>query len=532
MAVEIWFLLQVITLGIGIPVLALEYYWVILLAMSMKYPSNLAKREAELTLFPKVSVLIATFNEKFVIGRSLDALKQLDYPRDRIQVVVADDSDDQTRAIIDAKVSDLNASGIRALVSRRPSRGYFKCGALNQAMDFVDGEYVLLLDADSLVSPDVLSKGIETLESHPRTAFVSYRYGHYNRDYNLVTKMFALTQDIGDTISKMGAYQIDAPFSYQGGQTLIRTKDLREVGMWSNQRIADDADVSIKMYLAGKRGIYLSNVKIMSEDPSTLEAWKKQVARTSQGWWRCIANYWREIATTPGLPVRKKLGLILMLMAPFSSLSWIIVTFLSTFTVVFNFIPPAFSIFSSPVYVAIVAIPFAISLASGAWALRVQGLMTARNVILIPMLGYASGGMLVLGSIGFFYGVFDRMGFFLYRTPKSGAAKEMTKTSYFQHLSNDKNSIVEAVLGAAGIIFAWLVFIHGVWFLALSMAGFGIFTLKSMNLTRHLLPLRIRGHGASAPTPAPRIALVQVPLAVTIPRMLTSYAVVPGAVNR
>jgi len=486
MVVQIWLLLEVITLGIGIPVLALEYYWVVLLAMSMKYPSNLAKKDAKLSRYPFVSILIATFNEKFVIERSLDAVKQLNYPKDRIQVVVADDSNDQTSAIIDAKVDDLNRSGIGAVVSRRPSREYFKCGALNKAMDCVKGEYVLLLDADSLVSPDVLAKGIEALESHPRTAFVSYRYGHYNRDYNMVTKLFALTQDIGDTISKMGAYQIDAPFSFQGGQTLIRTKDLREVGMWSNQRIADDADVSIKMYLAGKRGIYLSNVKIMSEDPSTLEAWKKQVGRTSQGWWRCIANYWREIITARGVSLRKKAGLLLMLMAPFSSLSWIIVTFLSTFTVVFNLIPPAYSIFSNPVYVAVVAIPFAISLASGAWALRVQGLMTARNVILIPMLGYASGGMLVLGSIGFFYGVFDRMGFFLYRTPKSGAAKEMTKTTYFRHLSNDRNSIVEAALGVAGIVFAWLVFIHGVWFLALTMAGFGIFTLKSMNLTRHL----------------------------------------------
>jgi cellulose synthase/poly-beta-1,6-N-acetylglucosamine synthase-like glycosyltransferase len=486
MVVEIWLLLEVVTLAVGVPVLALEYYWVILLAMSMKYPSNLANRDARLETYPAVSVLIASYNEKFVIERSLEAVKQLNYPKDKIQVIVADDSNDQTTTIIDRKVRDLRQSGVRALVSRRPSREYFKCGALNKAMEYVDGEYVLLLDADSIVSPDVLTKGIEALESHPRTAFVSYRYGHYNRDYNLVTKLFALTQDIGDTISKMGAYQIDAPFSYQGGQTLVRTKDLKEVGMWSNQRIADDADVSIKMYLAGKRGIYLSNVKVMSEDPSTLEAWKKQVARTSQGWWRCIANYWRAIIAAPGISARKKLGLILMLMAPFSSLSWIIVTFLSTFTVVFNLIPSAYSIFSSPVYVAIVTIPFAISLASGAWALKVQGLMTARNVILIPMLGYASGGMLVLGSIGFFYGVFDRMGFFLYRTPKSGSAAEMTKTSYFKHLSNDRNSIVEAVLGVAGIVFAWFVFIHGVWFLALSMAGFGIFTLKSMNLTRHI----------------------------------------------
>ncbi len=494
MVVQFWFAVEVITLVLGIPVLALEYYWVILLATSTKYPRSLAKDEVKLTRFPKVSILIAAFNEKFVIERSLDAVKKLDYPKDRIQVVVADDSTDQTVDVIDRKVQDLMRSGIEAAVSRRPSREFFKCGALNRAMEQVTGDYVLLLDADSMVSPDVLTKGIEALETHPRTAFVSYRYGHYNRDYNMVTKLFALSQDIGDTLSKMGAYRIDAPFSAQGGQTLVRTSDLKEVGGWTNQRIADDTDISIKMYLAGKRGVYLSNVKIMSEDPSTLEAWKKQVARTSQGWWRCIANYWKSIVMAPGVSARKKLGLILMLMAPFSSLSWIIVTFLSTFTVVFNLIPPVYSIFSSPVYIAIVTVPFAISMASGAWALRVQGLMTARNLMLIPMLGYASGGMLVLGSIGFFYGVFDRMGFFVYRTPKSGSAKEMTKTSYFQHLSNDRNSIVEAVLGAAGILFAWLVFVHGVWFLAISMFGFGLFTLKSMNLTRHL---RVR-----APTPS------------------------------
>ena len=495
MTVEIWLLLEVVTLAIGVPVLALEYYWVILLATSMKYPRNLAKEAPKLSRFPSVTVLIATFNEKFVIQRSLEAIKQLDYPKDRIQVVIADDSTDQTKSIIDEKLRDLARAGIRCAVSRRPSREFFKCGALNKAMEQVDGEFVLLLDADSVVSPDVLTKGINAIESHPRAAFASYRYGHYNRDYNMVTRLFALSQDIGDTLSKMGAYRIDAPFSAQGGQTLVRAKDLREVGGWSNQRIADDTDISIKMYLAGKRGIYLSNAKIMSEDPSTLEAWKKQVGRTSQGWWRCIANYWRAILTAPDLPVRKKAGLLLMLMAPFSSLSWIIVTFLSTFTVVFNLIPPVYSIFSDPVYVAIVAVPFAISLASGAWALKVQGLMTARNVVLIPMLGYASGGMLVLGSIGFFYGVFDRMGFFLYRTPKSGSEKEMTKTSYFQHLSNDRNSFVELLLGAAGILLAWFVFVHGVWFLAISMFGFGLFTLKSMNLTRYFPRTARRGRG-------------------------------------
>ena len=271
---EIWLLFEVVTLAIGVPVLALEYYWVILLATSMKYPRNLAKDSPRLNHFPSVTVLFAAFNEKFVIQRSLEAIKQLDYPKEKIQVVIADDSTDQTSSIIDEKLKDLARAGIRAAVSRRPTREFFKCGALNKAMEQVEGEYVLLLDADSIVSPDVLTKGIDAIESHPRAAFASYRYGHYNRDYNMVTKLFALSQDIGDTLSKMGAYRIDAPFSAQGGQTLVRSKDLREIGGWSNQRIADDTDISIKMYLAGKRGIYLSNVKIMSEDPSTLEAWK------------------------------------------------------------------------------------------------------------------------------------------------------------------------------------------------------------------------------------------------------------------
>ena len=487
MDVPIWVFVAAVTLVLSIPVFALEYYWLFLLGNSLRYPRNLGLEEVELDKHPLVSILIATYNERYVIERSLDAMKGLDYPKDKLQVVVADDSNDQTVQIIDEKVADLNRSGIRAMVSRRPSRESFKCGALNKAMERVEGEYVLLLDADSIVTPDVITKGIDTMDKHPRAAFVSFRYGHYNRNYNLVTQLFALSQDIGDTLSKMGGYRIDAPFSLQGGFALVRTKDLKDIGGWTNQRIADDADISIKMYLAGKRGIYLSNVKIMAEDPSTLEAWKKQVARTSQGWWRCIANYGRTILGARDVSVRKKLGLVLMLMAPFTSLSWIVVTFLSALAVILNLVPPADSLFSSPIYVAVTAVPIAVSMASGAWALRVQGLLTARSAILIPALGYASGSMMTLGSMGFFYGVFDRMGFFQYRTPKSGSG-EGSRRRYFHAMTNDRNAIVEGILAVSGVAMAVLVYLHGVWFLSLSLVSFGAFTLWSMHLPRHLSP--------------------------------------------
>ncbi|TMH94767.1 glycosyltransferase, partial [Candidatus Bathyarchaeota archaeon] len=107
-----------------------------------------------------VSILIAAYNEKFVIGRTLDTIKSLDYPARKIQVIIADDSTDDTTNVIDKKVGELNSSGIVTLVSRRNNREGFKSGALNHAAPLLRGEYVLLLDADSTVTPGSLSRGL------------------------------------------------------------------------------------------------------------------------------------------------------------------------------------------------------------------------------------------------------------------------------------------------------------------------------------------------------------------------------------
>jgi cellulose synthase/poly-beta-1,6-N-acetylglucosamine synthase-like glycosyltransferase len=112
MVIQLWQLVEAITILITIPVLALEYYWVILLGTSTRYPRDMASHDVRLESHPMVSVLIASFNEKFVIERTLDAVKQMDYPKDRLQVVIADDSNDQTVEVVDAKASELNSLGI------------------------------------------------------------------------------------------------------------------------------------------------------------------------------------------------------------------------------------------------------------------------------------------------------------------------------------------------------------------------------------------------------------------------------------
>lgn len=481
--IEPWVVITAISLVFSIPVLLSSYYTMILFVSSLRYPSfleNLSPVPGDNS--PLVSVLIASYNEKFVVGRTLDAIKELDHPAGKLQIVVADDSTDDTRSIIGNKVEELNSLGIVALVSRRNARDGFKSGALNHAAPLLRGEYVLLLDADSTITPASLSRGLAAFQLDPRIAFVSFRVGHYNREQNLITRLFALSQDQGDTITKMGAYAVDAPYSFQGGFTLVRSTVLSQVGYWTNDSIVDDADLSCKIYAAGGRGVYLSNVKIFCEDPSNLEVWKKQAARVSQGWAKCVRSNWRRIIRSPSLSPWRRLALLLSLLGPFSALSWIVVTFVSALGLILGLTAPSDSIFSSPVYVAIVTLPLVFFFVSGAYALHVQKIMTPRNILLLPLLSYTSLCMVTAISTGFLNGIRGKPGFF-FRTPKMGFEGGNENRQYFRDGHFGRVAIAEVTLSTLALVIGALVLAKGVWVLSISLAGFGLLTLKSMNLS-------------------------------------------------
>ncbi len=482
LAMQPWVIVTAISLALTIPVLASAYYSLILLLSSFRYPRELGA-SSELSSYPKVSILIAAYNEKFVISRTLEALKGLDYPKDMIRVVVADDSTDETVQIIDTKAEELSRAGIETLVSRRQARDGYKSGALNQAASMLVGEYALLLDADSTVASDVLTRGISVLQGHPEASFISYRVGHYNREQNITTRLFALSLDLGDTLNKMGSYSINGPFSFQGGYTLVSMATLRDVGFWSEDTIVDDADLSCKIYATGSRGIYLSGVRILGEDPATLEVWKKQAARVAQGWAKCVSTHWRTILGTRKLSVWRRSALLLMLTGPFSGLSWIVVTFLSATALLLGLNAPSNSLFVNPLYIVLVSLPIFSYFAAAAYSLHIQNIMTLRNLLLLPVLSYTGYSMLTATSIGFASGIVGRTGIF-FRTPKSGPSHQLTKTYYFQSLKLDKTAIVEGLLAALSILLSVFVIFTGVWFLGLTLLGFGVLTLKSMNLSR------------------------------------------------
>ena len=482
--VEPWIIVTAISLVFSIPVLVFSYYTVILFLSSLRYPKSLlAEGLPLLSERPRVSVLVATYDEKFVISRTLDALTRLEYPRERLQVIVADDSTDETVEIIDQKINELNSLGINARVSRRENRDGFKSGALNHAAPLLNGDYTLLLDADSSVTPSILSRGLSAFRVDPKIGFVSFRVGHYNREQNLITKLFALQQDQGDTISKMGAYAINAPFSYQGGFTLISTPLLRKVGLWTNNSIVDDADISCKVYSAGWKGVYLSDTKILGEDPQSLEVWKKQATRVAQGWAKCARSNWWRVLTCKNLSIWRRFGLLMTLLGPFSALSWIVVTFVSAVALLFGLTAPSSSIFSNPIYVILVTLPVVAFFISGAYALWVQKIMTGDRLLLLPLISYTSSGLMTAISIGFLSGISGVHGSF-FRTPKTGPEANLATRQYFRDIRLDRNAIAEGVLASVAIVLSISIIEKGVWLLFLSLLGFGVLTIKSMNISR------------------------------------------------
>lgn len=476
-----WVLVACVSVAFSLPGLLFAYYNLVLFISLLRYPKSLGQ-DTQLNDTPPVSILLATFNEKYVITKTLDAIKQLDYPKDKLNLIIADDSSDDTAEIIDRKVDELNSIGIQSVVSRRRERIGFKRGALQQAVPLIAGDYVLLLDADSTLAPTTLIRGLNVFKRDPKIGFVSFRVGHYNREQNLITRIFALQVDQGDTVSKMGAYVLDAPYSFQGGFVLVSAPVLRQVGYWVRDSIVEDADLSCRIYCAGYRGVYLSDVRVFSEDPTSLEVWKKQAARVAQGWAKCALANGREILECKKLPLWKRVILFSTLVGPFQGICWLIVTFLSALALILGLTAPANSIFSNPLYIGIVTVPVIAFYVSGIYALHIQKMITPHNLVVLPLLSYTSSCMTTAIIIGFLNGMRGKTGYF-FRTPKYGLAPDATR-QYHRDISLDRIAIAEGIVSAVSIGLGAVVLFYGVWTLALTLVAFGLLTLKSINLSR------------------------------------------------
>lgn len=234
---------------------------------------------------PCITVQIPVFDECYVIERAILAASRLDYPSDRLQIQILDDSTDETQSIARELAEAIGSGGVDIEVLHRSKRLGYKAGALAAALPRARGEFVAVLDADFVPPPGWLRAILGSLRvfDDPTVGFVQSRWTYHNRERSPLTRGQAVLLDKHFLIEQPARCQSGLFFNFNGSGGIWRKTCLFEAGGWQDDTLTEDLDLSYRAQIKGWRGIYLENISVPGELPCTLVAFKQQQRRWARG---------------------------------------------------------------------------------------------------------------------------------------------------------------------------------------------------------------------------------------------------------
>ncbi len=235
---------------------------------------------------PFVTVQLPIYNERAVATRVIAAAAALEWPRDRLEVQVLDDSTDDTRARCADAVATARAGGVEAVHVHRVARTGWKAGALEAGRAVARGELICVLDADFVPPPDFLRRTVAHF-ADPAVGMVQARWGHLNRDRSLLTRLQALLLDGHFAVEQAGRAHAGACFNFNGTAGLWRATAIADAGGWHADTLTEDLDLSYRAALRGWRFVYLDDVVVPAELPADVLAFKSQQFRWAKGSIEC-----------------------------------------------------------------------------------------------------------------------------------------------------------------------------------------------------------------------------------------------------
>ena len=305
---------QIVLIALSAVTMLLGIYalnWLALTAISLRRPSK-GSRPNEPEAWPRVSIHIPLYNERRVASRILEACLALDYPRDRLEILVVDDSNDGTSEIV--KDYESRFPGLVRVFKRFDRSGY-EAGALQLALENSSGEFIAIFDADYVPPRDFLKATVPYFYEDERIAFVQTRLGYLNKSSSWLTLGASLAMDAHDLIDQMARYKANLFPHFSGTGGIFRRAAMESVGGWSPDTLAEDLDLSMRLLLGGWKYKYLPEVICPGELPPTFSAFKGQQYRWAKGFTECLKKYWWRILFGKGLSVPKKLAVLLQLSA-------------------------------------------------------------------------------------------------------------------------------------------------------------------------------------------------------------------------
>ncbi len=231
---------------------------------------------------PVITVQLPLFNEMYVVERLVKAITEVDYPRDRLQIQVLDDSTDETVKLAEATVEKYRRSGFDIEYVHRSDRTGFKAGALEHGMRTAKGELLAIFDADFVPNPDCLRKLVDYF-TDPMVGCAQMRWSHINGDYNLLTRLQTIMLDGHFVVEQTTRNRTGGFFNFNGTAGIWRRKAIAMSGGWQHDTLTEDTDLSFRAQLMGWKFVYLLDEEAPAEIPVEINAFKEQQRRWAKG---------------------------------------------------------------------------------------------------------------------------------------------------------------------------------------------------------------------------------------------------------
>jgi cellulose synthase/poly-beta-1,6-N-acetylglucosamine synthase-like glycosyltransferase len=270
-----YFVVMIILAMYGIHRYALVYSF-------FKNRKRVAPPPPAVTEWPRVTVQLPIYNERYVIERLVDAVAQFDYPRELLDIQVLDDSTDETREVARNCVERYQGLGLPIAYIHRDNREGFKAGALQEGLKCARGEFVAIFDADFIPPADFLRNTVPYF-AESKLAMVQTRWSYINRNYSKLTEVEAILLDGHFVVEHSARFRSGLFFNFNGTAGIWRRAAIEDAGGWQHDTLTEDTDLSYRAQLRGWQFIYLPDIECPSELPVEMNAFKSQQARWAKG---------------------------------------------------------------------------------------------------------------------------------------------------------------------------------------------------------------------------------------------------------
>ncbi|MFH7000583.1 cellulose synthase family protein [Flavobacterium bizetiae] len=265
------------------------------------------------TEIPLVTIQLPIFNEKYVVERLLNAIAKLEYPKEKLEIQVLDDSNDDSTSITKQIVADLSQLGLDIKYINRTNRSGFKAGALKEGLVIAKGEFIAVFDADFVPQKEWLLQTIPYFKDKT-IGVVQTRWGHLNRNYSVLTKIQAFALDAHFTLEQVGRNSKSHFINFNGTAGVWRKQCIIDAGNWESDTLTEDLDLSYRAQLKKWKFKYLEHIVTPAELPAIISAARSQQFRWNKGGAENLRKMFFRIIKAKTMTPKNKIHGILHLM--------------------------------------------------------------------------------------------------------------------------------------------------------------------------------------------------------------------------